>query len=285
MKRYLYMLLCGAAAFGSCVKDDLVDTPHPDKGAVVVTADFSRRSAGCAVPAEYTLHHTCCEAAEPCTMPGEGEKCLPELFAPGSHTFHAWNSCEKMTATDGTVKVNEIVSGTIESLPGYLFTAREEKEIVRDDTTRVNIKMLQRTRDLRLELTVTEGDPELIASVRGTLTGVAGAFDLAGQTVTGNAANATVAFTLKGDQLTAEARLLGFTGTAPTLTLEIAFTDGRTQTVVNDSFAEAVKDFGKEMTETLVLTNNLNTPVEAGMTATIEEWKPGNGGGEDVEVE
>lgn len=287
-KTIIYNVLTVATAtalfFTSCVKDELFDTPHPDKGAVVVSADFSERSASCTAPAEYLLHHTCCEAAEPCTMPGGSEKCLPELFSPGSHTFHAWNACGKMTVTDGTIKVNETAPGTIESMPGYLFTARVEKEIIKDDTTRVEIKMLQRTRDLRLELTVTEGDPERIASVRGTLTGVAGAFDLAGQTVTGNAANATVAFTRDGDKLTAEARLLGFIGTAPTLTLEITFTDGRTQTVLHDSFAEAVKDFGKDMTETLVLTNRLNTPVEAGMTATIEEWKPGNGGGEDVEV-
>lgn len=274
-----------ALSFTSCVKDELFNTPHPDKGAVVVSADFSERSASCTAPAEYLLHHTCCEVAEPCTMPGGDEKCHPELFSPGSHTFHAWNVCEKITVADGTVKVNETAPGTIESMPGYLFTAREEKEIVKDDTTHVEIKMLQRTRDLRLELTVTEGDPELIASVRGTLTGVAGAFDLAGQTTPmGNAANATVAFARDEDKLTAGARLLGFIGTAPTLTLEIVFTDGRTQTVLHDSFAEAVKDFGKEMTETLVLTNNLNTPVEAGMTATIEEWKPGNGGGEDVDV-
>lgn len=39
------------------------------------------------------------------------------------------------------------------------------------------------------------------------------------------------------------------------------------------------------MTETFVLTNNLNLPVEAGMEATIEDWKPGNDGGEDVEIQ
>lgn len=50
------------------------------------------------------------------------------------------------------------------------------------------------------------------------------------------------------------------------------------------SFADAVKDFGVNMTETFVLTNSLKTPIEAGMSATIEDWHPSNNGGEDVSI-
>lgn len=39
-KAYTLLYLIGAVAMlTSCVKDDLYDTPHPDRGAVVVTTD------------------------------------------------------------------------------------------------------------------------------------------------------------------------------------------------------------------------------------------------------
>lgn len=272
-----------ATLLTSCVKDDLYHTPHPDKGAVVFSADFSERSASCAAPTEYLLRHTCCEAADPCTMPGAAEKCHPELFAPGKHTFHAWNGCERMTVTDGVAKVDETAQGVIESLPGYLFTTCREMDVVQDDTLRVNIPMAQRTRDLRFELTVTEGAPEWIASVKGTISGIAGAFDLAAQKTTGEAVATTVAFTRTGDKLTADARLLGIAGDRQTLVIDITFADGRTQTTESD-LTDYLKDFGSDMTETFRLAGDLNTPIEADMNATIENWQPGNGGGEDADI-
>lgn len=44
-KAYTLLYLIGAVAIlTSCVKDDLYDTPHPDRGAVVVTTDWSGKS-------------------------------------------------------------------------------------------------------------------------------------------------------------------------------------------------------------------------------------------------
>lgn len=275
-----------ASTLTSCVEDELYDTPHPDKGAVVVNADFSQRStAAGTIPREYSLLHACCGAeTAPYTMPATKAEVCPELFNPGNHTLIAWNECAEMTVGDGTVKVVETASGLIEPLPGYLFSARREIEVAADDTLHVVLPMAQRNRDLLIELTVTEGNPELISSVTGTITGVAGAFSLSEQKIMSDAANTFLTFTRTGDKLTANARLLGFAGTAPTLTLDVTFTDGRTLTVESGSFADAVKDFGGNMTETFVLTNSLKTPIEAGMSATIEDWHPGNNGGEDVDI-
>lgn len=44
---------------GCDVKDPIYNTPHPDKGAIVITADWTRRGEGIAAPAEYIT-----EAAE-----------------------------------------------------------------------------------------------------------------------------------------------------------------------------------------------------------------------------
>lgn len=280
----IFALAAVVLSLNSCGKDELFNTPHPDKGAVVLTADWSERSSACAAPTEYTLHHICCETAS-YTMDGTAPGCVPLLFAEGTHTLVAHNSADKITIDGLTATVATVKEGHIDPMPGYLLAAVQEITAVKDDTVRVTLLMRQRVYDMRIELTVTEGDTEQIASVTGTLTGVATAFDLVKQKLTGAEASALLPFSRSGNKLTADARLLGFAGNTPSFTLEVRFTDGRTQTVRNDRFADAVKEFGSDMTETFVLTNNLNLPVEAGMEATIEEWKPGNDGGEDVEIQ
>lgn len=278
-------MICSAVlALGvsSCVKDELYDTPHPDKGAMVVAADWSNRSAACAVPAEYTLYHTCCGTAAPCTMPGEDEKCYPTLFEPGSHTLVAHNAADKIAVSGLMATVAAARDGGIDPLPGYLLSAAHAVEVMQDDTTRVVLPMCQRVRDLHIELTVAAGDPEQIAGVEGTLSGVAGAFDLAQQRITGEAASTSPAFTRAGDKITADMRLLGTAGGRQTLTLEIRFTDGRTQTT-EDDLTELLAGFNAgDMTEALTVKGNLETSTEGGFTATVTDWEIGER--EDVEI-
>ena len=139
-------------------------------------------------------------------------------------------------------------------------------------------------RDLHIEFTVTQGRPELIQTVAGTLSGIAGAFDMeAGQT-TGEPASTIVSFTRDGDMLTADARLLGTMGTVQTLVLDIAFVDdGRTQRTEVD-LTEALADFNGDMTTAYRVTGTLETPV--GMeeaTAEITGWETVDG--DDVNAE
>lgn len=268
----------------SCVKKEIFYTPHPDKGVMAAKADFTSRSQECPVPQEYRLLHTCCGEASPYILPSAEEKNLSELFEPDSHVFHAWNECEGMTVSAGKINI-DIANGNLENMPGYIFTSRMENIIVKDDTTRIVIPMQQRVRDVHFDITVTEGDPELIASVTGTLTGVASIFDIENQTIIGEGQTTTINFSRNGDKLLADVRLLGFIGSSPTLTLDVQFVDDREQTVDDANFAEAVKNFGSNMTETLVLTNNMNTPIETGMEATIEDWQAGNGSGDNIEIQ
>ena len=58
-KAYTLLYLIGAVAIlTSCVKDDLYDTPHPDRGAVVVTTDWSGKSTR----RTYRRHTHCASA-------------------------------------------------------------------------------------------------------------------------------------------------------------------------------------------------------------------------------
>ena len=281
--KLLTAILVSSIALTSCVKDDLFDTPHPAHGVVVVSADFTERSAGADIPVEYLLHHTCCGVNAESAMPVGEARPIPELFAPKSHSLLAWTGCSGMTAVDGIVTADETAPGMINPMPGYLFATIHEISVVRDDTLHVTLPMAQRNGDLRIELTVSEGNPALIESVTGTLTGVAAAFDLSSQQTSGAAKATHMDFSRIDDKLTAKARLLGFIAESPTFTLHIKYTDGRSQTLENGNFADAVREFGDKMTETFVLTNKLKTPIEAGMSATIEDWQPGNKG-EDVDL-
>ena len=274
-KRHIPYLLAGALllVLASCVKDDLYDTPHPDRGAVTVNAYFAEKSENATVPAEYTLAigDMACMAT-----PG-ADFCHPALFTPGNYTLTAYNECDGMTANGTTVTVNTLADGTVESLPGYLFTQSREITVVRDDTLRVSLPMVQRVRDLHLRLTVTEGTPERIASLTGTLSGIAGAFDLMEQTVTGEATSTRFAFTRDGDKVSADLRLLGTVGTEQMLAIEIVFTDGQTQTVECD-LTEALAGFNGGM-EAMTLAGDLRTPTEMGIGGcTITPWEVVDGG-------
>ena len=153
--------------------------------------------------------------------------------------------------------------------------------MVADDTLHLDLSVAQRTRDLRLELTVTEGDPERIAAITGTLSGVAGAYDLRGETLYGEAVSTAPVFTRNGDKIEANLRLLGIMGDRQTLTLVLTFTDGQTQTTESD-LTEALAEFGSDMTEPFTLTAGLRTPMEAGFSASITDWEVVDGGHVDI---
>ena len=259
-----------ALATVSCVKDTLHRTPHPGSGALVFTADFSGRSASCPLPAQYGI---AVGAAQECTAPSGQAYCHPVLFAPGTYRYMAWNSCDGVTVSGGTARIDAVSAGEIEPMPGYLFTSQGEVTVTKDDTVRVALSMAQRTRDFHFDFTLTEGDPELVESVTGRLDGVAGAFDIAAQSVVGDAVAISLVFSRSGDKLSADARLLGIVGRDQTLTMEIAFTDRPQRKTTSVSLSEAMASFHGDMHIGLDVDGELATPVAAGATATITGWK------------
>ena len=282
MKARQYINMMGMAAavlLSSCVKDTLYDTPHPDKGAVTISL------TGLSADDNYVLDMDG-KVADITGSPFTN----PDLLNPGTHSMVIYNRAEGFTF-DGRMAQVHIEDGktradgvSIIPLPGYLKTASREITVTADDTLRVYPSPQQRVRDLHIEFTVTQGRPELIQTVTGTLSGIAGAFDMeAGQT-TGEPASTVVAFTRDGDKLTADARLLGTMGAVQTLVLDIAFVDdGRTQRTEVD-LMEALADFNGDMNTAYRVTGTLETPV--GMeeaTAEITGWETVDG--DDVNAE
>ena len=280
-RKYTTTILATALLFflGGCVKDELHDTPHPDKGIVAVSIDLPQGANG----EDYTVE------IDGKTADGkEGRYTVSDPLPPGEYTVLAYNTPQGFTVTDGIARV-ERTDGTVRALtdfinplPDYLYSGTERITVMADDTLRVNLSVAQRVRDLHIELTVTEGDPERITGITGTLSGVAEAYDLRNETLYGETVSTRPTFTRNGDKVSADLRLLGVLGDAQTLTLVLTFTDGQTQTVESD-LTEVLSGFGEgDMTQTFAIEGGLRTPLEAGFSATITDWEVVDEGKIDV---
>lgn len=277
--RYIPILAAAATALltASCVKDTLYNTPHPNHGKITVTADWSARGEGIDIPATWTLSmgdYTGTETA--------ATHAPDHLFAPGSYTLVAWNPAEGITVSGTTATVapasgSQTTGSFIDNAPGWFFTHAEQVSIEKDTDYPLTAAMQQRVRELQLELEVTQGRPELIQSVTATLSGIAGAFDMARGQTSGEPVSTVFSFTRDGSRLTADARLLGTMGAVQTMVLDIVFVDGgRTQRTEVD-LTEAMKEFNDDMTTAYRITGTLETPV--GMEeckAEITGWETGD---------
>ena len=285
--RYIPILAAAATALltASCVKDTLYNTPHPNHGKITVTADWSARGEGIDIPATWTIamgDYTGTETA--------ATHAPDHLFAPGSYTLVAWNPAEGITVSGTTATVapasGSQTTGTfIDNAPGWFFTHAEQVTIEKDTDYPFTAAMRQQVRELQLELEVTQGRPELIQSVTATLSGIAGAFDMARGHTSGEPTSTVFSFTRDGSRLTADARLLGTMGTVQTLVLDIVFTDGgRTQRTEVD-LTEALADFNGDMTTAYRVTGTLETPVgmEEGK-GEITGWETVEGGDASAEM-
>ena len=252
-KAYTLLYLIGAVTIlTSCVKDDLYDTPHPDRGAVVVTTDWSGKSTEADIPQAYTLRIGGREQNV-----SAATNVFDALLAPGGYGLTVYNSPEGISIDGNKATVNPVdLTGAIEPHPGYLFASYQDISVVADDTLHVTAPMRQYVRRLDIELTATEGDYSRVQSATATLSGVASAADMA----TGDrsvAAQVTNAFRQDDNKFTIFFRLLGIVPTEThTLTVDITFNNGDTQRVVSD-LTEAIRDFNNG-------TNADFTPMTAG---------------------
>lgn len=271
-----YTAVLAAILLASCVKDELYNTPHPDSGAVVVTADWSDRNSDADIPQAYIL-----------SIDGQEQEVSKEtnvinrLLSAGKYTLAAYNKPDQVTVANNTASVNATSAKHINPMPGYLFASVQDINVVADDTLRVTARMKQLIRRLNLELTATEGDYSRVQSATATLSGVASVADMA----TGErsaAAQVTNTFIQDVNKFTLFFRLLGIVTTeAQTLTVDITFNNGDTQQIVSD-VTESMKNFNNEA-EPIKLTGNLLLPVEATVTgATITGWNEVDGGTGDA---
>lgn len=251
----------------SCVKDEVYNTPHPDKGAVSIHVSLPQGME------DYTV-----EIDGQSVQGSETTLVYPFLHSPGEHTLLMYNHPDGLTIADGIASVNAPTliksnTNTILPMPSCLYSVSTTYKVMADDTVCIELAPLRRMRDLHFELTVTEEDSERIVSVEGVLSGIAGTYILATESLGGKPMTTALAFTRDGDRVTADARLLGTVGEAQMLVLTLHFTDSKTLTIRND-LTEMLKTFNSDMQTPLKISGTLLTPTVATPgTATIIGWQ------------
>ena len=263
-------------SFTSCVKDELFNTPHPDKGVVIVTTDWSAKSAEAEMPQIYTLR----VGTEEQNVNGIINQ-FKTLLPQGRYELTAYNTPEHIGVSGNTATVAESKAGYMEPMPGYLFTAHQAIDVTADDTLRVTVPVRQLVRLLNVELSVTEGDYSRVQSATATLDGVASKVDIVTEERSA-AAKAQNVLTQNESKFTTSFRLLGVVPSAScTLTVSILFSNGDTKQIDSDITGQLAAF--NDRTEPMTLTGNLLLPIKAGVTdATITGWNETDGGDVDA---
>lgn len=285
--RYTRTILTLALLFtlGSCVKNELHDTPHPDTGKVTVTADWTDRGDGVDIPAEWTVTMGDYTGTE------TGATHSPDyLFTPGSYTLAVYNPTDGITVSGTTAAVAAADGGFIANTPGWLFTSVQEVAIEADTDYELTAVMHQQVRQLTLVIEPTGDAADRIESIVGTLSGAAGTLNFATGTH-GTPSEVELRFTkiTSGDDAgkwTATVRLLGIAGDVQRLTATLTYTDGNPQpTSLNSDLTAALDGFNNGKTTSLTLGGTIaETPGEAGFTSEITGWETVDGGGVDAEM-
>lgn len=287
MKRPLSarLLLLAAAfpLFGGCVAENDRRTPEAaGPGTVKVTVDWTEHSSDAALPGSYVLRIGDREQAV-----SRETNVFDSLLSPGRQRLLVYHRAKGITLSAGAATVNTLPDGTLDPMPGYLFSAVRELEITGDDTLRVAVPMKQHVRKLTLTLRVAPGDEERIAQIHATLSGIASALDLNDGSIRPGVGKTVVPVFDVGTgrnhadmygrpEFSAALRLLGTEASEKQiLTLVLTLTDGQEKTFVND-LTDKLKGFATAYMEPMELKAPLELPGKAGLTGIIGDWALGN---------
>lgn len=271
--RHIYIIGMAALTLTGCVKDELFDTPHPGKGRITVTADWNARGEGIATPESWNLSMGDYHGTETAATHA------PEhLFEPGSYSLVAWNPATDISVSGTTASVTSTADGCISGDPGWLFTSVQEVTIEADRDHAFTAAMQQQVRQLTLTIRLTGDAAERVEGISGRLSGVAGTMDFASDTY-GAPSSVALNFTkiTQGENAgawTATVRLLGITGESQQLTGGITYAgDNLPSTPIASDMTALLAGLNDNNTVPLSLACDLETPTQAGVTATIIDWE------------
>lgn len=268
-----------ALTLAGCLKQE------PAPCFVTLAPDWSARTEGVDPPAEWTVRVGDYTAeADGATHTVDAE------FAPGPHTVYVYNPAGGIDVNGTAVSAARAAgaaAGTIDNSPGWFFSGAAELDMASLVGTTVPVPMRQQVRLLTLTIE-TDDDLANISGMVGTLSGVAGSFDMA----TGvHGAPSTVALefikTNFGDgpsRWRAAVRLLGVVPSAgQRFSATVTFTDPATGATHDMTWQSDLTlplgefNSGKEIP--LTLEGRISPrAVEPGFTGTIDDWNVVSGG-------
>ncbi len=265
------MAAVGVLVLWSCdVRDPIYDTVHPEHGKISLTVDWSQRGAGIEIPGSHTVRM----GEHSASLTGTTNK-IDHSFAPGDYTIYV-HSPAANTAVSGTMATADYAS----DFPGWLFTGKEDVEVLKDVHHEFTVVMMQQVRQLTLVIEPTGGTTDRIETITGRLSGVAGGYDMASG-VHSAACDVVLVFAKDTDgKWKATVRLLGVTGTEQLLTGTITFTGGSPGDMpLNSDLTAALATFNDNKKEPLTLTGQtVETQSPTGFATTINDWVAVSGG-------
>ena len=271
--RHIYIIGMAALTLTGCVKDELFDTPHPGKGSITVTADWSARGEGIATPESWNLSMGDYHGTETAATHAPDH-----LFEPGSYSLVAWNPATDISVSGTSASVTSTAEGCISGELGWLFTSVQEVTIEADRDHAFTAAMQQQVRQLTLTIRLTGDAAERVEGISCSLSGVAGTMDFASDTY-GAPSSVALNFTkiTQGENAgawTATVRLLGITGESQQLTGGITYAgDNLPSTPVASDMTALLAGFNDNETVPISLACDLETPTQAGVTAIIIDWE------------
>lgn len=271
--RHIYIIGMAALTLTGCVKDELFDTPHPGKGRITVTADWSARGEGIATPESWNLSMGDYHGTETTATHAPDH-----LFEPGSYSLVAWNPATDISVSGTSASVTSTADGCISGELGWLFTSVQDVTIEADRDHAFTAAMQQQVRQLTLTIRLTGDAAARVEGISGRLSGVAGTMDFASDTYSAPSGVA-LHFTkiTQGENAgawTATVCLLGITGESQQLTGGITYAgDNLPSTPIASDMTALLAGFNDNKTVPLGLACDLETPTQAGVTAIIIDWE------------
>lgn len=271
--RHIYIIGMAALSLTGCVKDELFDTPHPGKGRITVTADWSARGEGIATPESWNLSMGDYHGTETAATHAPDH-----LFEPGSYSLVAWNPATDISVSGTSASVTSTADDCISGELGWLFTSVQEVTIEADRDHAFTATMQQQVRQLTLTIRLTGDAAARVEGISGRLSGVAGTMDFASDTY-GAPSSVALNFTkiTQGENAgawTATVRLLGITGESQQLTGTITYAgDNLPSTPIASDMTALLAGLNDNNSVPISLACDLETPTQAGVTATIIDWE------------
>lgn len=266
--------------------DPIYDTPHPEKGAVTLTTDWSNIGEGLTAPASYTV-----KAGDYTATLSGTVNLLDHLFTPGEYSFCTYNAAEHIAVSGTTASVAEATppagqSGTfIHNAPGWLFTSVTPAVIEADKDHSLTAVMQQQVRQLTIMIEPTGGTTDRVVRIEGWLTGIAASLNFADGSHA-MPSNVEMQFTRIADgsnagKWSATVRLLGTAGAQQKLNAIIYFEGGNPASIPLDSdLTTELAAFNADKRKPLTLGGKVvETPTGTGFGATITDWTPVTGSG------
>lgn len=285
----LFLASAGLLFLCSCSSSGNEKLDERTFGDLELTVNWNNASSHAVIPSLYSVTINADWSLQNAVLSGSKNK-FPDPIPSGKARVWVYNLPNDVLIEGETATVRKLssASNTIEALPGWLFSAAQEVNIIANEMRSTTIAMKQLIRELTLTINLEGEYIHEIKAIEGVLSGISNNVHLiSGQLQHTEPFNVVPAFKNKDmHTLEANVRVLGIdTREKQVLSLQIVFQDESTQLVESD-LSSLLAGFNsileKELEADMLITGGGTTkpdPESPEFLATIQDWRNVSGTG------